>query len=316
MDYTSAGVNVKLADRLIKNIAVESEEIGKYAASYTLPLGTSSKLVSSCDGVGTKVLLALEAKRSFGRSLSSIGEDCVAMVINDLLCENANPLFFMDYFATSTLNESDYNEVLAGIIKACRSIGVKLIGGETAELPGMFREGALDVCGFGVGTQDFLNWQPPDEGDIVIGLHSTGVHSNGFSLVRKILENNSVSHEFLDKLLTPTPLYYKEIKLLREHYYAIKAVAHITGGGWHNLNRVLPDKYSVEWYDNKCIVRQHEVFEWIQTAGNLTDLEMRNTFNCGIGMMVILRKQPLEQNPYSKLPFSNYSILGEIQCRQ
>jgi phosphoribosylformylglycinamidine cyclo-ligase len=202
MDYTSAGVNVKLADRLIKNIAVESEEIGKYAASYTLPLGASSKLVSSCDGVGTKVLLALEAKRSFGRSLSSIGEDCVAMVINDLLCENANPLFFMDYFATSSLNESDYNEVLAGIITACRSIGVKLIGGETAELPGMFKDEALDVCGFGVGTQDFLNWQPPDEGDIVIGLHSTGVHSNGFSLVRKILENNSVTHEFLDKNTT------------------------------------------------------------------------------------------------------------------
>ena len=312
MDYTSAGVNVKLADRLIENIAVESEEIGKYAASYTLPLGTSSKLVSSCDGVGTKVLLALEAKRSFGRSLSSIGEDCVAMVINDLLCENANPLFFMDYFATSSLNESDYNEVLAGIIKACRSIGVKLIGGETAELPGMFQKGALDVCGFGVGTQDFLSWQSPEEGDIVIGLHSTGVHSNGFSLVRKILENNSVSHEFLDKLLTPTPLYYKEIKLLREHYYAIKAVAHITGGGWHNLNRVLPDKYSVEWYNNSCILHQQEVFQWLQETGNLTDETMRKTFNCGIGMMVILRKQPLEINPYQDLPFSNYTILGKI----
>ena len=161
MDYTSSGVNIALADKLVKGLAETNDQIGKFAAEYTLPAKSSTRLVSSCDGVGTKVLLALQAKKRFGRPLSSIGEDCVAMVINDLLCENATPLFFMDYFATSSLNESDYNEVLAGIISACKSIDVQLIGGETAELPGMFTPGSLDVCGFGVGAKDFLDWYPP-----------------------------------------------------------------------------------------------------------------------------------------------------------
>lgn len=310
MDYTSSGVNVALADKLVDNLKSQSDQIGKYAAEFTLPIGTSTRLVSSCDGVGTKVLLALEAKKRFGRSLSSIGEDCVAMVINDLLCENANPLFFMDYFATSSLNESDYNEVLAGIIAACGSIGVKLIGGETAELPGMFQEGALDVCGFGVGTKDFLDWYPVKEGDVVIGIHSTGVHSNGFSLVRKILENNPVDDEFMSKLLVPTPLYKKELDILRSNYYFIKAAAHITGGGWSNIDRVLETKYDIAWEVTDTILHQHEIFSWLQTKGNLTGEQMRDTFNCGIGMVVILENRNVD-----KLPLYNYTRLGTVKTK-
>ena len=308
MDYTNAGVNVKLADQLVASLKTASDQIGKYAAEFTLPLGASTRLVSSCDGVGTKVLLALKAKKRFGRPLTSLGEDCVAMVINDLLCENANPLFFMDYFATGSLNASDYNQVLDGIIAACRSIGVQLIGGETAELPGMFQEGALDVCGFGVGTQDFLNWYPVQPGDQVIGLHSTGVHSNGFSLVRKILEENPVDDAFINKLLVPTPLYKREIDLLRSNYYFIKAVAHITGGGWTNLNRVLDAKYDIDWEVSDTIVHQHEIFSWIQEKGDLTDEQMRETFNCGIGMIIITEDKPT-------LPFDNYTRLGTVKLK-
>ena len=124
----------------------------------------------------------------------------------------------------------------------------------------MFQEGALDVCGFGVGTQDFLDWYPVQPGDQVIGLHSTGVHSNGFSLVRKILENHPVDDAFINKLLVPTPLYKREIDLLRSNYYFIKAVAHITGGGWTNLNRVLDAKYDIDWEVSDTIVHQHEIF--------------------------------------------------------
>ena len=148
MDYKTAGVNIDLADSLINKISLKSDQIGKFAANFTLDKKLNRDLVASCDGVGTKILLALEAKRKYNRSLKSIGQDCVAMVINDILCENAEPLFFMDYLSTSKLNESDYLEIIQGIQDACEYVNIPLIGGETAELPGMFTEGSVDVCGF------------------------------------------------------------------------------------------------------------------------------------------------------------------------
>ena len=307
MDYKSAGVNVELADNLINKISGISNQIGKFAAEYELDKKLNRQLVASCDGVGTKIMLAKYAKEKYNRSLASIGADCVAMVVNDLLCENATPLFFMDYFATNSLEESDYLEVIQGISNSCSSNNMSLIGGETAELPGMFKDNHFDVCGFGIGTKDFLDWYPVKEGDLVIGLHSTGVHSNGFSLVRKLLEPDDYTEDFLDKLLKPTKIYTQDVKILKDNYFGIKKLVHITGGGFNNIDRVLPNKFCVKWDSEQTIYSNKEIFTWIQNKSNLDKKQMQSTFNCGIGMIAIL-----EQNRKDFLPLNNYSILGEI----
>ena len=307
MDYKSAGVNVELADNLIKKISGVSDQIGKFAAEFELDKKMNRQLVASCDGVGTKIMLAKYAKNKFNRSLFSIGVDCVAMVVNDLLCENATPLFFMDYFATNSLEESDYLEVIEGINSSCKSYNIALIGGETAELPGMFTQDHFDVCGFGVGTKDFLDWYPVKEGDLVIGLHSSGIHSNGFSLVRKLLDTEACSEVFLNKLLEPTKIYINDIVNLKNNYFSIKKLVHITGGGFDNIDRVLPSKFCIKWDQEKSFYSNEEIFTWIQNESELDKQQMQKTFNCGIGMIVIL-----EQHRKDFLPLNDYTILGEI----
>ena len=307
MDYKTAGVNIALADSLINKISSKSDQIGKFAANFTLDKKLNRDLVASCDGVGTKILLALEAKRKYNRSLKSIGQDCVAMVINDILCENAEPLFFMDYLSTSKLNESDYLEIIQGIQDACEYVNIPLIGGETAELPGMFTEGSVDVCGFAVGTKHFLDFSKVELGDLVIGIHSTGVHSNGFSLVRKLLIEYPVCDEHMEQLLEPTQLYHNHIKMLRSNFVDIKAIAHITGGGFSNINRVLSKLVTIQYYDADPFYEHEEIFKWIQNKSQLSNIEMQNTFNCGIGMMVVIPATRLKD-----IPFSDYSVLGKI----
>ena len=305
MNYKESGVNIELADRLVEQIS-NSEQIGKFAANFTLPAYHNRNIVTSCDGVGTKILLALEAKRKYNRPLQSIGQDCVGMVANDILCENATPLLFMDYFATGKLEEEIYLEIIGGLQYACGRLKIPLIGGETSEMPDMFAEGAVDLCGFSIGVKNWLHRYPVEKGDRVIGIHSSGVHSNGFSLIRKLIEKDPVSREFLNQLLEPTRLYSSHVNLLDEKHHRIKAVAHITGGGFDNLNRVLSKDLTVKYHETDCFYAHSNTFSWIQERSGLSMTEMRKTFHCGIGMMVIIPAQ-------DQVPFEDYSELGVIE---
>lgn len=308
MKYEDAGVNITLAEKLVNDISGYSDQIGKFAAHFSLAPWDGLELVTSCDGVGTKVMLAKYAKDTYGRSLYSVGQDCVAMVVNDMLCEFAKPLFFLDYFATNKLDPSDYKEVLAGINDACHSMNVKLIGGETAEMPGMFNGKIFDVCGFGVGVRQKSEPQKIEVGDRVIGIKSNGIHSNGFSVIRKLIETNQIDEDFVDMLLQPTPLYKHHIDTLRKSFVNIKAIANITGGGLRNIKRILPDRYFVKWLKQHSKYYAHEeLFEWIQDNADMTDLEMQETFNCGLGMVLVI-----SQRPYIPMPLDDIVDLGVI----
>jgi phosphoribosylformylglycinamidine cyclo-ligase len=294
MNYKEAGVDIEKADGLIDKIKQYSDQIGPYGGQF------NGDFVASCDGVGTKVMLAKRAKELYGRPLQSLGQDLVAMVVNDLLCQHAIPLVFMDYYATSKLNESDYLEVLEGIHSACQEVGCKLIGGETAEMPGMFAYDIFDVAGFGVGqvNKSIFDDYEPEAGDVVIGLPSSGVHSNGFSLVRKY--QDQYDEEFVNKLLEPTVLYRKRVEEINSYGVIIKALAHITGGGFDNIDRILPSNLKLEWYRSEGFYYHHDLFEKIQGLSGMSYLEMRKTFNCGIGMMLVVPESKIDniQNDY------------------
>ena len=312
MNYKDAGVDVNLANNLVDKIKTYSDQIGKFSATCVLPQWSNGSLVMSCDGVGTKVLLAKYAKEVYQRPMNSIGEDCVAMVMNDILCENAEPLFFMDYFATGELNESFYLEVIAGIDSACKNINVKLVGGETAELPEMFKTNKnFDVCGFGVGTKLDENTKKIKKNDILIGLYSTGLHSNGFSLINKLLKDDykiKITEELLNNLLKPTKIYKNDLDESRKKLVDIKAVAHITGGGWNNINRSISSKHSINWKSESKIYFAHEeLFSWLQEKTSLTNDEMRSTFNCGLGMVLVVDPKNL------KSVNLNYEVLGVLE---
>ena len=310
MKYQSAGVDIPLAEKLIGDISGFSDQIGKYAATYELPPWERSDLVAAADGVGTKVILAKKAKELYNRPLNSVGQDCVAMVFNDMLCEGAKPLFFLDYYATNKLDSSDYREVLDGMFDACAKMNVKLIGGETAEMPGMFATNAFDVCGFGVGVKRRRPFEFPkiESGDILIGLPSNGVHSNGFSVIRKILEEIEIDEAFMNMLLEPTPLYYNQIETLYRNFIEVKAISHITGGGLRNLMRVLPKDLCIDWVEFPSPFYAHEeTFQWIQDYSEMSDEDMRATFNCGLGMILVINPRPS-----IPLPPESYIKLGTI----
>ncbi len=262
------------------------------AAGYKDPI-----LVSSTDGVGTKIKIAIEANRH-----DTIGIDLVAMCVNDLVVQGAEPLFFLDYFATGKLDVAAAQAVIEGIAKGCELAGCALIGGETAEMPGMYAPGDYDLAGFTVGAverENILTGETIAPGDIVIGLASSGVHSNGYSLVRKIFaETQGYTYEtpaafapgktMGDVLLAPTRIYVKPLlKALKAG--GIKGMAHITGGGLsENIPRVLPETLAVE-LDAKSWDRPG-IFGWLAAAGNMDAPDMARTFNCGIGMAVIVDK--------------------------
>jgi phosphoribosylformylglycinamidine cyclo-ligase len=307
-------------DRLVEGIKQYSSQIGGYAGEYTVPYSkywysnekSNNKVVASCDGVGTKILLAQHAKKKFGRSLKTIGIDCVAMVVNDLLCSGCDPLFFLDYFCSESVNEEDFNEVLEGIHVGCELAGMELIGGETAELPGIIKNGAFDVCGFGVGrvTDKLPMPDTMKAGDKIVGLASSGFHSNGYTLIRQHmrlhLEANIEEYrdaldekDFIYSLLEPTIIYNSEIDALIKEGIEIKGLAHITGDGYNNVNRVLPNHLSANislWDPEQTgnasnetrFFRHEKLFQWIQKEAKLTKKEMMATFNCGVGMVVIV----------------------------
>ncbi|WP_031552186.1 phosphoribosylformylglycinamidine cyclo-ligase [Parvularcula oceani] len=302
--YKNAGVDIEAGERLVKAISPlvkatarpgSDPALGGFgglfdlkAAGYDDPL-----LVSGTDGVGTKLMLAFATGRH-----DTIGIDLVAMCVNDVLAQGAEPLFFLDYFATGRLEEGVATDVVAGIAEGCRRAGAALIGGETAEMPGMYPDGHYDLAGFCVGAVDRDKVLPRMDamkaGDVLIGLPSSGAHSNGYSLIRKIAEKSGLGWDdrapfaentLGDALLEPTRIYTKDL-LPFAKAGRIKGLAHITGGGLtDNVPRALPETL-LPRYDEAALTLP-PLFAWLKDEGSLSEAEVRRTFNAGIGMVVI-----------------------------
>ena len=248
-------------------------------------------LVSGTDGVGTKLKLAFELDRH-----DTIGIDCVAMCVNDIICVGAKPLFFLDYIACGKNIPERIAEIVKGVAEGCVQSGAALIGGETAEMPGFYPEDEYDLAGFAVGMVDksrMLDKNSVEEGDVIIALPSSGVHSIGFSLVRKVFDIEKADRELLETLLTPTKIYVKPVLALMEAV-KVKSVAHITGGGFYeNIPRSLPAGLGAKI--RRDDVRVLPVFEEIAKAGDITERDMFNTFNMGVGMICITAKEDADR---------------------
>ncbi|ADY73832.1 phosphoribosylformylglycinamidine cyclo-ligase [Desulfurobacterium thermolithotrophum DSM 11699] len=311
LTYKDAGVDIEAGEKLVDKIKPFAKKtfdenvlagIGGFGAGYKLPKGYKEPvLVSGTDGVGTKLKVAQMANVH-----NTVGIDLVAMCVNDILTVGAKPLFFLDYFATGKLSVDTAADVVKGIAKGCEIAGCSLIGGETAEMPDFYPEGEYDLAGFVVGIVDkekYITGEKIEPGDVVLGLASSGIHSNGYSLVRKlffeILELKIDEYiKELDKkvyevLLTPTKIYVKPVlKLLEE--VEVKGIAHITGGGIPgNLVRILPK--SVDAVIKKGSWEVLPIFEFIQKKGNIVEEEMFKTFNMGIGLCIVVSSQNIEK---------------------
>ncbi len=304
--YAAAGVDIDAGNRMVELIkplvrstarAGADAEIGGFGGLFDLKAAGFSDaiLVAATDGVGTKVKIAVETARH-----DTIGIDLVAMSVNDLVVQGAEPLFFLDYFACGKLDPAVGAAVVKGIAAACQETGCALIGGETAEMPGIYRHGDYDLAGFAVGAVERSALLPRRDiapGDVVIGLASSGVHSNGFSLVRDIVAKSQLTWDqpapfepscsLGEALLRPTRLYVRSCLAAIRQTRAVKALAHITGGGLvDNIPRVLPEGLSVALDLDRVPVLP--VFKWLAAAGGVAGHEMLRTFNCGIGMVVVL----------------------------
>ncbi len=311
LSYKNAGVDIEAGNALvdrIKPIAAATRTqgvlagLGGFGSMFELPLERFQNpvLVSGTDGVGTKLKLASEMNVH-----NTIGIDLVAMCVNDIIVQGAEPLFFLDYFACGKLDVEVAASVVAGIGQGCQLSGAALVGGETAEMPGMYADGDYDLAGFCVGIVDkhkAIDGSKVKVGDKLLGIASSGPHSNGYSLIRKIIEQSGVAlSDTVDSkilgeiLLEPTRIYVKSLLALIESV-SVHAVAHITGGGiTENLPRVLPKGLSASIDLNSW--SQPLVFQWLQEQGNLSESEMLKTFNCGIGMIVCV---PQEQELQTK----------------
>jgi len=303
LSYADAGVSIDAGNALVERIKPLAKatarkgsmsSIGGFGALFDVKKAgfKDPVLVSTTDGVGTKLKIAIAAGRH-----EHIGIDLVAMCVNDLIVQGAEPLFFLDYFATSSLNVAIAETVIAGIAKGCKDAGCALVGGETAEMPGLYEEGEYDLAGFAVGAVErkaILPQKNIKAGDVLLGLASSGVHSNGYSLVRKIMQVRGYSYEdkapfargktYADALLAPTRIYVKSC-LAAIRTGKVKALAHITGGGLlENIPRVLPDSLAAE-IELKSWKRP-AVFDWLEEEGGVAKREMLRTFNCGIGMVL------------------------------
>ena len=304
--YAAAGVDIDAGNRMVELIKPflrgtarpgADAEIGGFGGLFDLKASGFADpiLVAATDGVGTKVKIAIETGRH-----DTIGIDLVAMSVNDLVVQGAEPLFFLDYFACGKLDPEIGAAVVKGIAAACQEAGCALIGGETAEMPGLYQHGDYDLAGFAVGAvarKDLLPRPDIAAGDIVIGLASTGLHANGFSLVRRIVAEAGLKWDdpapfepgrrLGEVLLTPTRLYVKSCLAVMHKSKAVKALAHITGGGFiENIPRVLPKGLGVRL--DLTLVPIPPVFRWLAAAGAIAEEEMLRTFNCGIGMIAVL----------------------------
>ena len=305
LTYKDAGVDIDagnaLVDRIKPLVARTARQevltgLGGFGGLFALTPGQYREpvLVSGTDGVGTKLKLAQQLKRH-----GSIGIDLVAMCANDVVVQGAEPLFFLDYFACGRLDVDVAAEVIGGIAAGCEQAGAALIGGETAEMPDMYPDGEYDLAGFCVGVverADLIDGKAITERDILIGIASSGPHSNGYSLIRRVLEvsgaGDIAGRAAADHLLTPTRIYVKPVLELMQKI-KIRGLAHITGGGiTENLPRILRPGLQAEIDLDSW--RQGSVFDWIAAAGRITDDEMRRTFNCGVGLIAVVAADDAE----------------------
>lgn len=309
LTYRDAGVDIDAGESLVERIKADVATtrrpgvlggLGGFGGLFELPVDRYRRpvLVSGTDGVGTKLKLAIATGRHQG-----IGIDLVAMCVNDVLVQGAEPLFFLDYYATGRLDVDVAATVVSSIAEGCRQAGCALLGGETAEMPGMYAEGHYDLAGFCVGVvekDDLIDGSKVQAGDVLIGLASSGPHSNGYSLVRKILEVSTASLDtpldgkpLGDHLLAPTRIYVQPVLRLLSQI-KVKALAHITGGGLpENLPRVFPDGLAARIDTGSWT--WPPVFQWLQQQGRVATAEMYRTFNCGVGMVIAVAADDAEQ---------------------
>lgn len=304
ISYRDAGVDIEAGDALVEQIKPFAKRtmrpevlggIGGFGSLFAVPKKFNEPiLVSGTDGVGTKLKLAFELNKH-----DTVGIDLVAMSVNDILVQGAEPLFFLDYFACGKLEVGVAAQVIKGIAEGCEQSGCALVGGETAEMPGMYPAGEYDLAGFAVGCVDkanLINGTTIAAGDVVLGLASSGAHSNGYSLIRKLIEKSGIDFEsdfhgrkFKDVVMAPTRIYVKPLLKLIETM-PVKGMAHITGGGiTENIPRVLPEGLTAEIQASGWELPP--LFQWLQAQGNIVPSEMYKTFNCGIGMAIIMAKE-------------------------
>ncbi|TWX67809.1 phosphoribosylformylglycinamidine cyclo-ligase [Colwellia demingiae] len=309
LSYKDAGVDIDAGNALVENIkgAVKRTTrpevmggLGGFGSVCQLPTGYKEPvLVAGTDGVGTKLRLAIDLAKH-----DTVGIDLVAMCVNDLIVQGAEPLFFLDYYATAKLDIAVASSVVEGIAEGCIQAGCALVGGETAEMPGMYHKGDYDIAGFCVGVAEksrLIDGTNVAAGDQLIALGASGPHSNGFSLIRKVLEvNNTDTNELLegkkiaDHLLEPTKIYVKSVLELLKNV-DVHALSHITGGGfWENIPRVLPETAQAVIKGDSW--QWPSIFNWLQENGNITEHEMYRTFNCGVGMVIVVPADKVAQS--------------------
>lgn len=332
INYKSSGVDTKNASNLVKKLEKITQgnfrnEIIKNSGGFCSLFDLKKLkykdpiLLSSTDGVGTKLLLAIKFKK-----LDYLGIDLVAMCVNDLLANGGEPLFFLDYFSSSKISNIDFLKIIKSINIGCRNSGCSLIGGETAEMPGIYKTGEFDLAGFAIGVverKQLLNISNVKKSDVLIGIESSGFHSNGFSLIRKVLEINGLNtksrvpfsskKQFIgDELLIPTKIYVNDLLPLIKKDLII-SMAHITGGGiLENLSRAIPENLlGVVDASNFKIPNR---FNWLKNLAKIPALEMLKTFNCGIGMIIVIReKNQKKVMNYFKRNKVKFSLLGNVK---
>jgi len=330
LSYRDAGVDIDAGDALVEAIKPLAKRtmregvlggIGGFGGLFEISKKFKEPvLVSGTDGVGTKLKLAFELNRH-----DTVGIDLVAMSVNDILVQGAEPLFFLDYFACGKLDVATATAVVSGIAKGCEESGCALLGGETAEMPGMYPDGEYDLAGFAVGAVEksqIIDGSKIVPGDVVLGLASSGIHSNGYSLVRKIisvakpdLEADFHGRKLADVLMAPTRLYVKPLLALMQSM-EVKGLVHITGGGLvENIPRVLGDKLTAVLDGSSWTMPP--LFQWLQQHGGVADAEMHRVFNCGIGMTVIVSQENADA-AMAQLQAAGETVyrIGEIRARE
>ena len=302
LTYKDSGVDITKGNQLIEKIKPIAKStlrpgvlggLGGFGAMFEIPLDKYKNpvLISGTDGVGTKLMVAEMLNKH-----DTIGIDLVAMCVNDLIVQGAEPLFFLDYYATGSLNQDVAISVISGIGEGCRQSGCSLIGGETAEMPGMYQGEEYDLAGFCVGIvekDNIIDGSKVSLGDHIIALGSSGPHSNGYSLIRKVLEKTKPTSNQLKSLIKPTKIYVKSILSLVKNL-PVHAISHITGGGLlENIPRVMPKHLTAKLDANSWELP--EIFQWLQREGNIEITEMYRVLNCGVGMIVIVPKESAKE---------------------
>jgi len=299
--YKSSGVDIEEGNNLVENIKHISDNIGGFSALYKYKVNTDNNnndnhiiLGAATDGVGTKLEIANKMNK-----FDTIGIDLVAMSVNDLYAFGIRPLFFLDYIAIDKMNKAKCKAIIDGVNKGCKLANCELVGGETAEMKGIYLKDKFDIAGFAVGVQEY-KLDPINnitEGNYIYGMRSSGIHSNGYTLINKLLEDNNYD---LNKIIEPTKIYNETLDYLEKYKYQLVGISHITGGGFKdNISRILPHNLTfklIEWEFSS-------LFKWIQKIANIDRIEMLNTFNCGYGMIFIFNQ---------KIKEPNLQLIGEI----